>query len=841
MRREVRKQPQLRAGQAHRPGAGGLGRCRHALVHLARIGDERAHLRAQLEHALGLGEDRARGARLAEREMRAGQLESDLDRQPGNAVVEQRPEPVRARQRRARRLRSPLVQRDACRHRVRDRARGVVAETGLLDQRLCGACAPTASPHAPCRMAISASCDSATYTLRRRRWPAPLGGGGEVVRRPIGRAEQRMGNAANEQRERNPPLSGANRSSARSASASARRRRPSCARAGSRPRARSWRCRPTAGSPRSRRRRARASVPPLPGRPRQARTPGSVDGECRVLHQLVIAEPAEPLLHGLHSAVGAERQDEGVEQAGDGVRFTRGVPIADRRLGKVVGDAPDHRPAVEHGHRSPARCARARCAAAARRGGGSDTTRPRRSSGTTNPFVRASICADRSVCSTASQRPPTHPGEHGRVREESRLGRRQPRQELLAEVAGDCQASRMSPSGSGPTPALDAPWAAVPAEVADLMRPGLPGVVEEIIAAVRAEVVEYDQPLEGEFGRLIREGATAALQQFVDLLGRDVDLPDDERLRGDRTRRVPRGAHARRAAVGVPRRRPRRVAGRRWSSPRRRWTRARWSSFAEAIFAYIDRLADASVAGYAREQSLLEGSAQTRRHALVELLLGGDGAATPPRSSVPPSRRAGRCRRSSRWWRSATATRCGWCIACRSARSVRPSRRAACSCVPDPDGPGRRRQLAVGPAPAARRARTDGAVGARARVGAACGHRLAAARGGPARRRHARARRRAPARPRADRRRRPSPRDFVAERLAPLQAMKPAARARATETLRAWLDAHGDVTRDRARAAHPPAVGALPARAPARRVRRRARRARSRDWRSPPRCALPTC
>jgi DNA-binding PucR family transcriptional regulator len=37
-------------------------------------------------------------------------------------------------------------------------------------------------------------------------------------------------------------------------------------------------------------------------------------------------------------------------------------------------------------------------------------------------------------------------------------------------------------------------------------------------------------------------------------------------------------------------------------------------------------------------------------------------------------------------------------------------------------------------------------------------------------------------------------RDFVAARLAPLNAMAPAARERATQTLRAWLDAHGDVT-----------------------------------------------
>ena len=44
-------------------------------------------------------------------------------------------------------------------------------------------------------------------------------------------------------------------------------------------------------------------------------------------------------------------------------------------------------------------------------------------------------------------------------------------------------------------------------------------------------------------------------------------------------------------------------------------------------------------------------------------------------------------------------------------------------------------------------------------------------------------------------------RDFVDTRLAPLQAMKPAARDRATETLRAWLDAHGDVTAT-ARALH---------------------------------------
>ena len=66
----------------------------------------------------------------------------------------------------------------------------------------------------------------------------------------------------------------------------------------------------------------------------------------------------------------------------------------------------------------------------------------------------------------------------------------------------------------------------VPPELADVIRPKLTGVVEEIITAVRAEVPEYDQPMEGEFGRLISEGSGAALRQFVDLLGHDTDLGD---------------------------------------------------------------------------------------------------------------------------------------------------------------------------------------------------------------------------------------------------------------------------------------------------------------------------
>ena len=45
----------------------------------------------------------------------------------------------------------------------------------------------------------------------------------------------------------------------------------------------------------------------LLGPPRQRTPPGPVDGERGVLRELVVAEPPEPLLHGLQTAVVVER------------------------------------------------------------------------------------------------------------------------------------------------------------------------------------------------------------------------------------------------------------------------------------------------------------------------------------------------------------------------------------------------------------------------------------------------------------------------------------------------------------------------------------------------------
>ena len=335
------------------------------------------------------------------------------------------------------------------------------------------------------------------------------------------------------------------------------------------------------------------------------------------------------------------------------------------------------------------------------------------------------------------------------------------------------------------------PWAAVPVQVADLVRPGLPGVVEDIIVAVRAEVVEYDQPLEGEFGRLIREGAAAALEQFVDLLGRDVDLPPSgvyeaigrAEFRAGRTLDALQSAYR----VGA------RVAWRAAVDLAAASLDSRaLVAFAEAIFAYIDRLADAAVSGYAREQSMREGSAQTRRHALVDVLLRGE--ARDPAVVERAAEQAG-------WALPAQLA----VVALGDEDPLRVMQRMPVGTigttldaggvlvVPDPDGPGRRRHLVVGlrrrlgvlgptvpwarAHESARRALTAWPLHAAGRLGE---HTLA----------------------RSDEHLldlalmadEALARDFVETRLAPLRHLKPAARERATLTLRAWLDAHGDVT-----------------------------------------------
>ena len=169
-------------------------------------------------------------------------------------------------------------------------------------------------------------------------------------------------------------------------------------------------------------------------------------------------------------------------------------------------------------------------------------------------------------------------------------------------------------------------WAVLPPAVADAMRPHLPDVVDEVIAAVRTEVPSYARPLEGAFGEGVRRGVEVALGRFLELPtagSRALEGTDRQVYvalgRGEL--RQGRSLEALLAAYRVGAR----VAFRRFA------TLAREAGLeadalvplAEATFAYIDELSAASVEGFAYEQSSRAGERDRVRRDLLTMLLTG--------------------------------------------------------------------------------------------------------------------------------------------------------------------------------------------------------------------------
>src|SRR6476659_6276488 len=133
-----------------------------------------------------------------------------------------------------------------------------------------------------------------------------------------------------------------------------------------------------------------------------------------------------------------------------------------------------------------------------------------------------------------------------------------------------------------PTPTR--PYAAIPADAGKVLRPVLPSLADEIIAAISREVPDYARAMEGEFGQVVRVAIERALGRFIDL----IEDPSSDDGRG-RAAYVDLG----RGAI---------------------YARG------EAIFAYIDERSAESAEGYAEEQSTAAGERQRLRRRLVRLL-----------------------------------------------------------------------------------------------------------------------------------------------------------------------------------------------------------------------------
>ena len=175
------------------------------------------------------------------------------------------------------------------------------------------------------------------------------------------------------------------------------------------------------------------------------------------------------------------------------------------------------------------------------------------------------------------------------------------------------------------------PWEALPPEVADVLRPELPALADEIVDELSRGVPDYARPLEGPFGQALRNGVEEALGRFTTIVanpGADADAGREVYLdlgRGEM--RAGRSLDALLAAYRLGAR----VAWRRLAAageraglaPRPHYT------LAEAIFAYIDELSADSIEGYAREQAAAAGALQRRRQRLAALLV-QDPPPAPP-------------------------------------------------------------------------------------------------------------------------------------------------------------------------------------------------------------------
>jgi hypothetical protein len=349
-------------------------------------------------------------------------------------------------------------------------------------------------------------------------------------------------------------------------------------------------------------------------------------------------------------------------------------------------------------------------------------------------------------------------------------------------------------------------FAAIPRETAAALRPVLTGLADETIAAIAVEVPDYARAMEGSFGAAVRRGVEIAFERFLAL------IEDPQTGASARSREIyvdlGRGEfHAGRSldALLAAYRVGARLAWRRFVEAGREagLSPEVLYDLGEAIFAYIDEISAESADGYAREQSATAGEAQRRRRRLVRLLA----------EDPPPSEEAVRTAAAAANWplpRRVAALVTGAPAAAGEGAvgaaqdelddaAVALARRLgsaavgaeawgrACVFVPDPDAPGRRRQLetaldgeraALGPTvqwleagASLRRAVSALALDVDGPLVVADAHLATLLLG---------------AEPALGA-------ELAATRLAPLEELSDTQRERMTETLRAWLDRPGQV------------------------------------------------
>jgi sugar diacid utilization regulator len=189
----------------------------------------------------------------------------------------------------------------------------------------------------------------------------------------------------------------------------------------------------------------------------------------------------------------------------------------------------------------------------------------------------------------------------------------------------------------------------IPDAVAEAMRRELPSVAEQTVAAIVVEVPSYADAFSGAMGRTIENAVQLALGGFLGMAsasgGADASTPIQPALDGAYAlgRGEARSGRSMDALLGAYRVGAR-VAWRHMaaSAVRAGLTVEQLARFAELVFAYIDQLSAASVAGHSDELATSGRVRERYLERLADQLLGGgsrqDLAAAAERADWTPPR-----------------------------------------------------------------------------------------------------------------------------------------------------------------------------------------------------------
>lgn len=166
----------------------------------------------------------------------------------------------------------------------------------------------------------------------------------------------------------------------------------------------------------------------------------------------------------------------------------------------------------------------------------------------------------------------------------------------------------------------------LPPELADIFRPELPSLADEIITALRDAIPEYARPIDGPYGQIMRTGVEQALTSFVDLIADPTtslaDRDEVARMLGRHEAGEDRSLDSLQAAYRLGTQ----MAWHRVMEVGREASLSSsiMSTLADAVFGYMNDLATLSFQGYQEVKARSAEEQQAARRRLMQLILNRD-------------------------------------------------------------------------------------------------------------------------------------------------------------------------------------------------------------------------